>query len=135
MKGLHLLLAALCMLSPAVANAEGKGILLWPDKPPQFMENAPPETRGENGQFRNVTVPSIELFLPPADNRNGMALIVCAGGGYGSLDWKTHVIYAAEVFNRMGVAVIGLKYRLRPPHKLDNAGIQALTLLDRKSVV
>jgi len=59
-----------------------------------------------------------------------MAIIVCAGGGYGALDWKTHVTYAAEVFNPMGVAVIGLKYRLRPPHQLDNASIQALTLLD-----
>jgi acetyl esterase/lipase len=28
-----------------------------------------------------------------------------------------------------------LKYRLRPPHKLDNAGIQALTLLDAKRAV
>ncbi len=85
--------------------------------------------------MRNVTVPSITLFLPPADKRNGMAIIVCAGGGYGALDWKTHVIFAAEVFNPMGIAVIGLKYRLRPPHKLDNAGIQALTLLDAKRAV
>ena len=32
----------------------------------------------------------------------------------------------------MGVAVIGLKYRTRPPHILPNEGIQALTLLDAK---
>ena len=75
---------------------------------------------------------AITLFLPPADKRTGMAIIVCAGGGYGGLDWKTHVEYAAAVFNPKGVAIIGLKYRLRPPHKLDNAGIQALTLLDAK---
>ena len=61
--------------------------------------------------------------------------MICAGGGYGALDWNTHVIYAAQVFNPLGVTVIGLKYRLRPPHKLDNAGIQALTLLDAKRAV
>ena len=40
--------------------------------------------------------------------------MIRAGGGYGALDWKTHVVYAARVFNPMGVAVIGLKYRLVP---------------------
>jgi acetyl esterase/lipase len=35
----------------------------------------------------------------------------------------------------MGIAVIGLKYRLRPPHKASNEGIQALTLLDAKRAV
>src|SRR5262245_39775325 len=113
----------------------GEVIPLWPDKPPQFLENAPAEVVEERGTIRNVTVPSITLFLPPEDKRTGMAIIVCAGGGYGGLDWKTHVEYAADVFNPMGVAIIGLKYRLRPPHKLDNAGIQALTLLDAKRAV
>lgn len=110
-------------------------IPLWPDKPPQFLENAPAEIKEERGSIRNVTVPSITLFLPPADKRTGMTIIVCAGGGYGALDWKTHVEYAADVFNPKGVAIIGLKYRLRPPHKLDNAGIQALTLMDAKRAV
>lgn len=35
----------------------------------------------------------------------------------------------------MGVAVIGLKYRTRPPHKVDNAGIMEITLLDAKRAV
>jgi endo-1,4-beta-xylanase len=113
---------------PALA---ADAIPLWPDKPPQFLADAPAETF-ENGTFRGVTIPSITLFSPPADKRNGMAILVCAGGGYGGLAWQIHVEYAAQVFNPMGVAVIGLKYRLRPPHKLDNAGIQALTLLDAK---
>lgn len=120
------------LLAASLAGAEQVVIPLWPDKPPQFLEHAPAEITEERGSIRNVTVPSISLFLPPADKRTGMAIIVCAGGGYGALDWKTHVIYAAEVFNPKGIAIIGLKYRLRPPHKVDNAGIQALTLLDAK---
>jgi acetyl esterase/lipase len=117
------------------ADALAETIPLWPDKPPQFLENAPAEITEERGSVRNVTIPSITLFLPLADNRTGMAIIICAGGGYGALDWKTHVEYAAAVFNPKGVAIIGLKYRLRPPHKLDNAGIQALTLMDAKRAV
>lgn len=107
-------------------------ILLWPGKPPQFVENATPEVIAENQRIRNVSVPTMTPYLPPADKRTGVALLVCAGGGYGGHDWKTHVVYAAQVFNPMGVAVIGLKYRTRPPHLVSNEGIQALTLLDAK---
>ncbi len=110
-------------------------IPLWPDKPPQFLESAAPEVIADNQRIRSVSVPTITPFLPPKEQRSGMAIIVCAGGGYGGHDWKTHVVYAAKVFNPMGVAVIGLKYRTRPPHILPNEGIQALTLLDAKRAV
>lgn len=108
---------------------------LWPGEPPQFLDGAEPETRDERGVFRGVTVPAITVYPAEAAKRNGIALIVCAGGGYGGLDWKIHVDYAAAVFNPLGVTVVGLKYRLRPPHLVDNAGIQALTLLDAKRAV
>ncbi len=137
MKSLTLLsaLAAAGLGSFARAADAPAPIPLWNGKPPQFLENAPAEFVEERGTIRNVTRPSITLLLPPWEKRIGAAIIVCAGGGYGALDWKTHVIHAAEVFNPKGVAIIGLKYRLRPPHKVDNAGIQALTLLDAKRAV
>jgi acetyl esterase/lipase len=128
-------LCYIALMFAARLFAEQPIVYLWPDKPPQFMENAPADITEERGTVRNVTVPSITLCLPAEQKRTGTAIIVCAGGGYGALDWKTHVQYAAEVFNHMGVAIIGLKYRLRLPHKLDNAGIQALTLLDAKRAV
>jgi acetyl esterase/lipase len=128
-----LALAFIALASHCFAE-EPPVIPLWPDKPPQFLAAEAAETF-ENGTFHGVTIPSITVFSPPADKRNGMAIIVCAGGGYGGLAWKIHVEYAVQVFNPMGVTIIGLKYRLRPPHKLDNAGIQALTLLDAKRAV
>lgn len=112
-----------------------QSIPLWPDKTPQFLADGPAESTDEFGNVRNVTKPSIVLFPAPPEKRNGIAVIVCAGGGYGGLAWKTHVEYAAQAFHPLGVTIIGLKYRLRPPHKLDNAGIQALTLLDAKRAV
>ncbi len=119
------------LLGPDTPDA----IPLWPDRPPQFLEDAPPETVDEHARITNVTIPSITVYLPPEAKRTGRTLIVCPGGGYGALDWKTHVVYAAKVFNEMGVAIIGLRYRLRPPHRVDNAGIQALTLMDAKRAV
>lgn len=107
-------------------------ISLWSIRPWQGPDDPPGEVVDEHARIQMVTVPTITPYLPPEGSGNGMAVIVCPGGGYGSLDWKTHVVYAADVFVPKGVAVIGLKYRTRPPHKLDNAGIQALTLLDAK---
>jgi acetyl esterase/lipase len=113
-----------------VAREDFKPIALWPDKPPKFLDNAPPETVDEHGHIRMVSMPAISVYLPPRGKGTGMAIIVCPGGGYGALDWKTHVVYAADYFVPKGVAVIGLKYRTRPPHAVDNAGIQAIALLD-----
>ena len=145
MKQLLFLLLATCVFAELTPSEReliqqlGPGtpepILLWPDKPPQFLENAAPEVINDNQTIQSVSVPTITPYLPPKENRTGMAIVVCAGGGYGGHAWKTHVVYAAQVFNPMGIAVIGLKYRTRPPHLLKNEGIQALTLLDAKRAV
>ena len=131
----HALTLLTSLLLAPLAALGADSIPLWPGKPPQFLENAPAETVEANGSIHNVTAPSITLFPAPAEKRNGAAIIVCCGGGYGSLGWKNGVEDAVPVFHSLGVTVIGLKYRLRPPHKLDNAGIQALTLLDAKRAV
>jgi acetyl esterase/lipase len=124
---------AVSLLTPFIVL--GETIPLWPGKPPQFVENAPPEVVTAEARIRMVSVPTISLHLPPKEKNTGMAIVICAGGGYGGHDWRTHVVYAAEVFNPMGVAIIGLKYRTRPPHKVDNAGIQEITLLDAQRAV
>lgn len=110
-------------------------IPLWPNKPPRFAENSPAETVNESGQIRCVSLPTMTAYLPAKERRTGMAIIVCAGGGYGGLDWQTHVVYTARVFNRKGVAVFGLKYRTRPPNGTSNDDIQAVALLDAKRAV
>jgi acetyl esterase/lipase len=122
-------------LRKVLGSETPKPIPLWPGKPPKFVENAPPETVDEKPTIRMVSVPTLSPYLPPPGKKTGLALIVCAGGGYGALDWKTHVVYAADYFVPKGVAVFGLKYRTRPPSRVDNAGIQALTLLDAKRAV
>ena len=131
--------AALTPSEEALRDVLGEGtpvpVPLWAGQPPKFLTNAPPETVDEHARIKSVSVPTLSVSLPPKDKRTGMAIIVCAGGGYGGLDWRTHVHFAAEVFNAQGVAVIGLKYRTRPPHLGDNASIQALTLLDAQRAV
>jgi acetyl esterase/lipase len=139
--GASLILSTCCavILAPELralaGDAEPITIPVWPGKPPQALDNPPAETVDSAGRIRMVSVPTLRAYLPPRGKQPTMAIIVCAGGGYGALDWKTHVVYAADYFLPKGVAVIGLKYRLRPPYRVDNPGIQAITLLDAKRAV
>jgi len=107
---------------------------LWEDRPPQMIENAPPEQIGANGRFENVSVPAISVFLPPKEKSTGRALLVCPGGSYRVLDWNTHVIETARYFNERGVAVIGLKYRTSPPNQITKTD-RGIPLADLKRAV
>lgn len=110
-------------------------ILLWPGQPPRFAHDATPEIVTPEARIGSVSVPTISVFLPPPEKSTGMAIIFCAGGGYGGLDWRTHVVYAADVFVPRGIAVVGLKYRTRPPNGRTSADIQAVALLDAQRAV
>ncbi len=90
-------------------------IPLWPGKPPQFLENAPPETVDDDTHIKMVSLPTLSAYLPPAERGHGDGDHHLPGRrATGALDWKTHVVFAADYFVPKGVAVIGLKYRLRP---------------------
>lgn len=108
---------------------------LWPGRPPQYVADAPAETVDEQARIRMVSMPTLSAYLPAKDRATGMAIVICPGGGYAALDWKTHVAYTADDLVPRGIAVIGLKYRTRPPNATDNAGIQAIALLDAQRAV
>jgi hypothetical protein len=86
----------------------------------------------ENEHIHIISIPTISVYLPPKNQSTGLAITVGPGGGYGLMDWKTHVVYAAQVFNAKGVVIMGLKYRTRPPNGKSNEDIQAIALLDAK---
>lgn len=124
--------ALIKLLGPATPRP----IPLWTETPPRFIGNdAAPETVDEHARIRSVSVPTLSVYLPPEEKATGRAIIICPGGGYGALDWKTHVTYAADYFVPKGIAVVGLKYRTRPPHVGPNTHIQEITLLDVQRAV
>lgn len=74
--------------------------------------------RGKDRQdrsIRNVKWPTLTVYLPPAEIATGAAVIICPGGGYGSLaiDKEGHDV--ARWLNTVGAAGIVLKYRLPKP--------------------
>ena len=59
-----------------------------------------------------VSVPNLTVFAPPKGNANGMAVIICPGGGYGVLLTKREGSDVARALNKLGVTAFVLKYRL-----------------------
>lgn len=63
-------------------------IKLWPNGAPN--KNTPPgkeEYFKQDGvyQFRNISEAELYVYQPKKENNTGVAVIICAGGGYGSI--------------------------------------------------
>lgn len=58
-----------------------------------------------------VSVPGLTIFLPK-ENTAATAVIICPGGGYGTLLTKREGSDVARAFNKLGIAAFVLKYRL-----------------------
>lgn len=106
------LIAALLIIQvlniPLQAQTE---IPLYPDKVPNALDSENQETI-QNNVIRNVSKPTLSVFLPPAGKANGTAVIVCPGGGYGVLVIEREGYRVAKVLNELGITAFVLKYRL-----------------------
>lgn len=61
-------------------------------------------------------IPGVRVYLPASDKANGAAVVVCPGGGYGSLAMDHEGKQIGEWLNSIGVAGIILQYRLGPKY-------------------
>ena len=52
------------------------------------------------------------VYLPPKEKANGIAVVICPGGGYGINAIKHEGTDVAEQLNKAGIAAFVLKYRL-----------------------
>jgi acetyl esterase/lipase len=77
---------------------------LWPDGAPGALGKDPAD------------VPTLFVYLPPADKATGAAVVICPGGGYTNvaIDHEGHQV--ARWLNSIGVAGIVLKYRIAPKY-------------------
>lgn len=59
-----------------------------------------------------TSVPTIRVYLPPADKATGTAVVICPGGGYSVLASTHEGTDVARQLNEWGIAAFVLKYRL-----------------------
>ena len=98
---------------PTVPAAKPMVIDLWPEGVPLRKPNAPAE-HVEDGRVYNVNVPTLTMFAPPAGTSNGLAVIVCPGGGYARLAVDKEGSEMQRWLSGVGVTVFLLKYRVAP---------------------
>jgi len=113
---------AIFFFSPSAVGQ--KIIPLYAGDPP----NALAVTRDEyvdpgSKQLMGVTNPTLTAYLPSADNNSGTAVIICPGGGYGSLVMDREGSDVAKIFVSKGIAAFVLKYRLPDSNAMKNMSI------------
>ena len=86
---------------PADSTAEElTGIPLWP--------KGAPYAHGDT----ETDQPFVDVYLPDEKLRNGAAVVICPGGGYGGLALDHEGNQIAQFFNSFGVTALVLHYRL-----------------------
>jgi len=89
---------------------------LYPDSIPN-SKPVPDEEKADTSasgmiMIRNISRPTLTVYLPPKEKANGAAVIVIPGGGYWVVAAKHEGSEVAKRFNDMGVTAFVLKYRL-----------------------
>lgn len=81
-----------------------------------LLNDADKVTYDNGGGIQGIsgtTEAAIKVFLPSPEKNTGAAVIICSGGALMFHSWGNDVEKMASWLNERGVAVIGLKYRLR----------------------
>ena len=76
------------------------------------MEEIITRDKGEISWIKNVSNPTLTLYLPEKNRATGTAVIICPGGGYSGESYKLEGTIIAKAFNSRGIAAFILKYRL-----------------------
>jgi acetyl esterase/lipase len=84
-----------------------------------------------NERFYQVSEPTLYVWPAAAGTANGTAIIACPGGSYDHITMEAEGHAIAKWLNPMGITVLGLKYRTRPP----STDVAADALLDGQRAV
>ena len=102
MKKLKLVMfAAMLAMCGTVAAGNESPMNLWASGAPN-----------DNGNAEDTA--KVWVFLPQKSRATGRAIVICPGGGYSHLSLQAEGTDWAPYFNKMGIAVVVLKYRM--PH-------------------
>ncbi|MDR0605230.1 MAG: alpha/beta hydrolase [Bacteroidales bacterium] len=111
--GFLLALSVFC-LSASITAQNTEIIKLWTNGAPNNSGLTGEEIQLENGRIGNITDPSITVYHP--ENPNGMAIIMCPGGGYFRLAPNHEGFDMNKWFTSSGITYAVLKYRMPNGH-------------------
>ena len=112
------LIRILCVVALLAAYAAAQTVIpLYPATPPGSTQENYPEKEyfskiWNTEVVTNVTQPSLTVFKPSPELRNGTALVICPGGGFMALSIDSEGNDVAKYVAARGVTAFVLKYRL-----------------------
>lgn len=94
-----------------------ESIPLWDKIPDEiqsttYLEKVDLDKSGVPSGVRNISQPTLTVYLADPKKSNGTAVIICPGGGYGMLAINKEGYKAAEWLNSLGINAFVLKNRL-----------------------
>lgn len=103
------------------SQQNGTKISLWENGAPGFENRKDEPEQAQDWWIRNIHNPSVTAYFP--EKPNGMAVLICPGGGHENLVFNSEGKDAAAFLNSIGVTAFVLKYRLArtkdSPYKLE----------------
>jgi acetyl esterase/lipase len=116
MKSFSLRLLWVVLFLAAVAGAQDV-IPLYPGVAPGSTQANYPEKQYFSKVWKtevvtNVTRPTLTVFKPSAETKNGTAIVICPGGGFMALSISSEGTDVAKYLAARGVTAFVLKYRL-----------------------
>ncbi|OOG71863.1 alpha/beta hydrolase [Flavobacterium sp. A45] len=118
---LYVCLFFLTICNKGFSQEKGLKISLWENGAPGFENRKDEPEQAKDWWVRNIHNPSITAYFP--EKPNGMAVLICPGGGHENLVFNSEGRDAAEYFASIGITAFVLKYRLarekESPYKLE----------------
>jgi len=112
------LLRIACVVIVLVTGAFSQEVIpLYPGTPPGSSAETYPEKQYFSKVWNtevvsNVTKPSLTVFRPSPELKNGTAVVICPGGGFMALSIASEGTEVAQYLVKRGVTAFVLKYRL-----------------------
>jgi acetyl esterase/lipase len=109
----NILITIFFLLSTLLLNAQ-EVLNLYPETIPNAKSILSNNYNQEkvSGIFKNVLVPTLEIYWPEKNISNGTGVIICPGGGYSVLVYDGEGINTANQLIKKGITAFVLKYRL-----------------------
>jgi acetyl esterase/lipase len=111
-------LRTLCVMAFLTAVGTAQDVIpLYPGTAPGSVQESYPEkayfSKSWNTEVvSNVTTPTLTVFKPSAESKNGTAIVICPGGGFMALSITSEGTDVAKYLAAKGITAFVLKYRL-----------------------
>jgi acetyl esterase/lipase len=112
------LLRTLCVFLFLATQVAAQDVIpLYPGTPPGSTKENYPEKEYFSKTWNtevvaNVTNPTLTIFKPSPELKNGTAIVICPGGGFMALSINSEGIDVAKYLAERGITAFVLKYRL-----------------------